>query len=69
MKIISQNNKIKLLGVLLCFLFYSSATYAQTTAIPDANFEQKLITLGVDSDGLVNGQILNSDAVGVQVLD
>ncbi len=38
---------------------------AQTTAIPDANFEAKLISLGIDSDGLVNGQILDSDAAAV----
>lgn len=35
--------------------------YAQTTAIPDVNFEQALIDLGIDSDGIVNGQVLTSD--------
>ena len=33
---------------------------AQTTNIPDANFEQALIDLGIDTDGL-NGQVLTSD--------
>lgn len=42
---------------------------AQTTAIPDSIFEQKLINLGIDSDGLVNGQILNSDAAAVTALE
>lgn len=42
---------------------------AQTTAIPDTAFEQKLLSLGMDSDGLVNGQILNSDAAIVTSLD
>jgi Leucine-rich repeat (LRR) protein len=70
MKIITtQKITFQLLSVLLCLLFYSSSTYAQTTAIPDANFEQKLLNLGIDSDGLVNGQILDSDAVGVLILD
>lgn len=69
MKILPQKKMFQFLGILCCLFFYSSSIYAQTTAIPDANFEQKLITLGIDSDGLVNGQILNSDAVGVQSLD
>ena len=34
---------------------------AQTTTIPDANFEQRLIDLLIDTNGL-NGNILNSDA-------
>ena len=40
---------------------------AQTTAIPDANFEQKLIDLSIDTNGL-NGNILNSDAQAVTSL-
>lgn len=38
------------------------STLAQTTAIPDYKFEQSLISLGIDSDGILNGQILTSDA-------
>lgn len=38
------------------------STFAQTTAIPDYKFEQSLIYLGIDSDGILNGQILTSDA-------
>lgn len=49
--------KVLLLGAL--FVFHLAI--GQTTAIPDANFEQELITLGIDSNGL-NGNILNSDA-------
>ena len=41
---------------------------AQITAIPDKRFEQVLISIGIDSDGLVNGQILNSDAEAVTQL-
>ncbi|WP_197043877.1 T9SS type A sorting domain-containing protein [Aureispira sp. CCB-QB1] len=69
MKIIQSKNKFQLYGTIVCLLLYCSLAQAQTTTIPDANFEQKLINLGIDSDGLVNGQILNSDAVGVQALD
>jgi hypothetical protein len=42
-------------------LFLSHLTMSQSTAIPDVNFEQALIDLNIDSDGL-NGSILNSDA-------
>ena len=37
---------------------------AQTTAIPDVNFEQRLIDLMIDTNGL-NGNILDSDAQAV----
>jgi len=42
--------------------------FAQTTAIPDYKFEQSLIYLGIDSDGILNGQILTSDAEAQTVL-
>lgn len=38
---------------------------AQVTYIPDLQFEQALINLGIDSDNTVNGQILTSDAEAV----
>ena len=37
--------------------------------IPDANFELTLIDIGVDSDGIVNGQILKTDALSVTDLN
>jgi len=43
--------------------------YSQTTKIPDENFEQALIDLGIDSDGIVNGQVLTADIVNVTELD
>lgn len=58
----------KILIYILYFISLSTYTQAQTTAIPDTTFEQILIALGVDSDGLVNGQILDSDALGVTAL-
>ena len=38
-------------------------------AIPDPNFEQALIDLGIDSDGVVNASILRSDAEAVTELN
>lgn len=46
---------------------YSLIALSQTTPIPDPIFEQKLIDQGIDTNGL-NGNILNSDAVGVTEL-
>ena len=48
-----------LLYILL--LSISTTAFAQITQIPDPNFEQALIDLGIDSDGIVNGQVLTSD--------
>ena len=42
---------------------------SQSVAIPDANFEQSLIDIGVDSDGVLNGQILRTDALAVTELN
>lgn len=44
-------------------------TKAQITLIPDQNFENYLVHWGYDSDGLINGQILTSDALTVTELD
>ena len=49
--------------LLFVFVFFSSVAFGQTTAIPDANFEQALIDLGYDSgspDGIVNTANINS---------
>ena len=53
----------------LFYLFVFGNNYAQTTAIPDPNFEQALIDLGIDSDGTVNGSVATSDISGVTELD
>ncbi len=55
--------------IFLIYLFIFSNSYAQTTAIPDPNFEQALIDLGIDSDGTVNGSVATSDISGVTELD
>lgn len=49
---------------------YSSDCYdlTQTVLIPDANFEQALIDLGYDTNGL-NGNILQSEAEAITILN
>lgn len=42
---------------------------AQVTLIPDQQFEQRLITLNIDSDGVINGQISTSDALAATNLN
>ena len=60
---------MKLIFYLILFLFILTNTEAQTTAIPDQNFEQALIDMNIDSDGMVNGQVLTSDIDDVIELD
>ena len=38
---------------------------SRTTAIPDPNFEQALIDLGIDSQGVLNGYVYTADISGV----
>ncbi|WP_282136694.1 hypothetical protein [Seonamhaeicola maritimus] len=40
----------------------------ETVAIPDPNFEQALIDIGIDTSGILDGKILKSETVGVEVL-
>jgi hypothetical protein len=42
---------------------------AQITQIPDPNFEQALIDLGIDSDGIINGQVITADIANITSLD
>ena len=58
---------IKLL--IICMLGQSYISLAQTTAIPDENFEQALIDLNIDSDGIINGQVLTADIETIVELD
>ncbi|TYA58977.1 T9SS type A sorting domain-containing protein [Formosa maritima] len=57
--------------IYLLVLFISSFTisqsFSQTTEIPDSNFEEVLVNLNIDTNGL-NGNILNSDAIGITQL-
>ncbi len=47
--------------ITIFILALSTNAFAQITQIPDPNFEQALIDLDIDSDGIVNGQVLTSD--------
>ena len=55
--------------LLTIFILLPFITKAQITLIPDQNFENYLVHWGYDSDGLINGQILTSDALTVTELD
>lgn len=46
--------------ILIPFLLSS-----QYTLIPDANFEQELITQGIDTEGTLDGQLLTADAQSI----
>jgi len=59
--------KTKLLLIVLVLM--SHLVVSQTTEIPDEHFERTLVEQGIDTDGLVNGYILNSDVKLVTSLD
>lgn len=43
--------------------------FSQVTNIPDVNFEQSLIDQGIDSDGVINGQVLTADIASLTELN
>ncbi len=59
----------RFLIVLLSCLCWSGTVAAQYTLIPDPAFEAYLIRVNIDSDNLVNGQVLTSDIAGRVYLD
>ena len=59
---------MKTLLSFITLLLISNFTYAQTTAIPDANFEQALINLGYDT-GSPDGVVLTNNINAVTSLD
>lgn len=59
---------MKNISYLLFFIAVSYKATSQITYIPDPLFEQELIDQNIDSDGIVNGQILTSDALAVTSL-
>lgn len=50
-------------------MYSLSCSSSNIVSIPDSNFEQALIDENIDSDGVVNGQVLESDVIGVTYLD
>lgn len=69
MKTIRKTYIKAIIPQLLFMLLFPMAIVAQVTNIPDPNFEQVLIDLGIDSDGIINGQVLTSDVETVVDLD
>ncbi|WP_268036371.1 gliding motility-associated C-terminal domain-containing protein [Algoriphagus sp. PAP.12] len=59
---------MKSIYLTLILILGINTVFAQTTPIPDSNFENFLIAQGIDSNG-ANGIILNSDAAGVTTLN
>lgn len=53
---------------IVLLILASNYVNAQYTAILDANFEQELIDDGIDSEGVLDGQILTSDAAVTETL-
>lgn len=56
-------------NVFYVLLFLNFLGYSQITSIPDSEFEQALIDLNIDSDGIINGQVLTSDIENVEDLN
>lgn len=54
---------------LIILTFVTFITKAQVTLIPDSDFEKALIYWTIDTDGIVNGQILTADAHNAINLD
>lgn len=55
---------MKLISSVILFII-SEMCFSQITLIPDQGFEQALIDLNIDSDGVINGQVLTSDVNSV----
>ena len=49
-------------------LLFVCTIAAQTTPIPDPNFEQQLIDLGIDTNPVLDNSILDSDAAAITML-
>lgn len=58
----------KKLFIILMTLFTQQGI-AQYTQVPDPIFEQFLLDSGIDTDGIINGQFLTTNALGVFNID
>ena len=58
-----------LLVLAMCLSSQGIKLYAQTTLIPDSRFEQALVDQGIDTDSLVNGEVLTEDLQSVKELN
>ena len=57
------------LSLLFILTFYSGQGFAQYTQIPDAEFEARLIAQGIDTEGILDGQVLTDDIDHILILD
>lgn len=76
MNYLFQKSRFARLGWVLALFFFTACTeddaqnqISNYIAIPDIHFETKLIEQGIDSDGIVNQQILRTDAEQVTKLN
>ncbi|WP_417882585.1 T9SS type A sorting domain-containing protein [Xanthomarina gelatinilytica] len=53
----------KIIYFFIAAVAFHYSSYAQYTAIPDGNFEQKLISGGIDTNPVADNQILTADAM------
>lgn len=60
---------IFLLLLLVCTSITRAQSASETITVPDPNFEQALINLGIDSDQTINSTVLSSDVEFVETLD
>ena len=59
--------KAKLLSAMIILL--SNVGYGQNTLIPDSAFEQALIDAGIDTDGIIDGDVATADISGITTLN
>ncbi len=59
---------IKLLLIIILLVSCSNDEDDLFATIPDANFEQALIDLGFDTDGVVNGTVSKTDIAEITEL-
>lgn len=62
-----MNNQ--LIVLLFASIFSWLHSHGQYTSVPDNVFEQRLIDQGIDSEGILNGQVLTSDIEHITSLD
>ena len=65
---LNSGYQIRVLLISVLFSMFTNFASAQFTPIPDANFEQELINLTIDS-GPIDGQVLTSNITSVEFLD
>ena len=54
-------NRVIVLSLSLCLFSLNLLQAQDSTLIPDPNFEQALIDLGIDTDGEINGRVLTNE--------